>query len=73
MAKHRIASELAFYRTKLSSEDDKEREGIIYTAGPNFFGKDSLMYKYWFPEGKGLRAYANVLLLVGKSPRPIFG
>jgi dolichol-phosphate mannosyltransferase len=71
MDKHRIASELAFYRTKFSGKDDKEREGIIYTAGPNFFGKDSLMYKYWFPEGKGLRAYANVLLLVGKSPEDL--
>jgi len=71
MDKHRIASELAFYRTKLLGKDDKEREGIIYTAGPNFFGKDSLMYKYWFPEGKGLRAYANVLLLVGKSPEDL--
>lgn len=71
MDKHRIASELAFYRTKLAGKDDKEGEGVAFTAGPNFFGKESLMYKYWFSEGKDLRAYAKVLLLVGKSPEDL--
>ncbi len=71
MDKHRIASELAFYRTKLSGKDDKEGEGVTFTAGPNFFGKEGLMYRYWFPEGKDLRAYAKVLLLVGKSPEDL--
>jgi len=71
MDKHRIVSELAFYRTKLEDKDDEEGEGITYTAGPSFFGKESLMYKYWFPEGKGLRTYAKVLLLVGKNPEEL--
>jgi len=69
MDKHKITSELAFYRTKLFGEKDPEREGAVYTAGPNLLGEESLMYGYWFPEAKGLQGYANVVLFIGRNPQ----
>ncbi|MDY6972814.1 MAG: glycosyltransferase family 39 protein [Thermodesulfobacteriota bacterium] len=51
MDKYRIASELAFYRTKAADDlrDQLSNEGVLYTAGPHLFGKNSLMYDYWYP------------------------
>jgi len=69
--KHRIASELSFYRTKQASKDHDCGEGIRYTAGPSFFGHESLMFKYWFPKDKGLRTYSDVIVLVGPDPKSL--
>lgn len=71
MDKYQIASELAFYRTKLTgTEGPYERnEGVLYTTGPHFFGVDSLMYRYWFPETEGLQGYARAVLFVGRGPQ----
>ncbi len=68
MDKHKVTSELAFYRTKLFGKNDFEREGVTYTAGPNLVGEESLIYKQWFPETKGLQGYARAVLFVGRSP-----
>ncbi|WP_198470807.1 glycosyltransferase family 39 protein [Acetomicrobium sp. S15 = DSM 107314] len=68
MDKHKVTSELAFYRTKLFGKNDSEREGVAYTAGPNLVGEESLIYKQWFPETKGLQGYARAVLFVGRSP-----
>jgi dolichol-phosphate mannosyltransferase len=49
--KYRISSLLAFYRPEnTSSPGSGPRESVLYTAGSNLFGGDSLMYRYWFPE-----------------------
>ena len=71
MDKNTIASELSFYRTKLAGKGHDCHEGVKYTAGPNFFGHESLMFKYWFPKDKGLRAYSDVLLLVGQNSKSL--
>ena len=71
MDKHKIASELSFYRTKLAGKSSDCSEGARYTAGPNFFGHESLMFKYWFPKDKGLRDYSDVLVLVGPDPKSL--
>jgi len=71
MDKHKIASELSFYRTKLAGKSRDRGEGVRYTAGPNFFGHESLMFKYWFPKDKGLRAYSDVIVLVGPDPKSL--
>jgi dolichol-phosphate mannosyltransferase len=68
MDKHKVTSELAFYRTKLFGKNDSEREGVAYTAGRNLVGEESLIYKQWFPETKGLQGYARAVLFVGRSP-----
>jgi dolichol-phosphate mannosyltransferase len=51
--KYRIASGLAFYRTKiLEKKHIDPTEGVQETAGRNFFCKSSLMYAFWFPAEK---------------------
>jgi dolichol-phosphate mannosyltransferase len=51
--KYRIASGLAFYRTKiLEKRRTDPAEGVWETAGRHFFGKSSLMYAFWFPAEK---------------------
>jgi len=49
MDKYNIASQLAFYRTKLHrGESGAERlEGVQATTGRQWFGKQSLMFGYW--------------------------
>jgi dolichol-phosphate mannosyltransferase len=49
--KYNIASQLAFYRTKIlrHGDDEHRAEGVRETAGRHFFGKESLMYRYWHP------------------------
>lgn len=50
--KYRIASGLAFYRTKILEKDSRpdSGEGTRQTAGRNFFGQNSLMYAFWYPK-----------------------
>ena len=52
--KYRIASELAFYRTRAEDNPGNQlsNEGVLYTAGRHFFGRKSLMYDYWYPADK---------------------
>jgi dolichol-phosphate mannosyltransferase len=52
--KYRIASGLAFYRTKILEKDSRPSfgEGTRETAGRHFLGQNSLMYAFWFPEEK---------------------
>ena len=54
MDTYNITSELAFYRTHAERDSGSlsKREGIEGTAGSNLFGKNSLMYEYWFPPDK---------------------
>jgi dolichol-phosphate mannosyltransferase len=54
MDTYNIASALAFYRTyaERNSGSLSVREGIEGTAGSHLFGKNSLMYEYWFPPDK---------------------
>ena len=48
--KYRIASQLAFYRTRDESESNGHKpEGVLQTAGQHLFGGSSLMYERWFP------------------------
>jgi dolichol-phosphate mannosyltransferase len=49
MDKSHIASELAFYRHKLS-HGEKTNQAVFYTTGRHLFGMESLMYRYWFPD-----------------------
>ena len=51
MDRNRIASGIAFYRTKAieSSNDPVNREPVFQTASWHLFGGKSLMYEYWFP------------------------
>ena len=48
MDKNKIASELAYYRSKNCR--DCEDEGFLYTTGRNLFGMDSLMFQYWWAD-----------------------
>ncbi len=53
MEKYKIASGLAFYRTKALEAENKEeqiKEGVHFTTGPHLFDKNSLMYAFWFPK-----------------------
>jgi len=50
--RYRIASGLAFYRTKALEADRNEeqrKEGVHFTTGRHLFDDDSLMYAFWFP------------------------
>ena len=63
--KYKIASELAFYRTKTERNPGEQRnEGVLFTTGRHLFGENSLMYSYWLPkykQGKG------TMILVSKK------
>jgi dolichol-phosphate mannosyltransferase len=52
MDRNRIASGLAFYRTKAidSSNEPMVRQPAFQTSGWHLFGGKSLMYEYWFPK-----------------------
>ncbi len=52
MDRNRIASGLAFYRTKAidSSSQPMAREPAFETSSWHLFGGNSLMYEYWFPQ-----------------------
>jgi dolichol-phosphate mannosyltransferase len=54
MDKYRVASELAFYRTKIKKNpvEQLENEGVLFTSGRHLFGLNSLMYSYWQPKQK---------------------
>ena len=54
MDKYRVASELAFYRTKNQKDpmDQIENEGVLFTSGRHLFGGNSLMYSFWHPKQK---------------------
>ena len=54
MDKYRVASELAFYRTKIKKDpvEQLENEGVLFTSGRHLFGQNSLMYSYWQPKQK---------------------
>ncbi|WP_232619124.1 hypothetical protein, partial [Acetomicrobium sp. S15 = DSM 107314] len=60
-----FTSLVSFTRKTLFGKNDSEREGVAYTAGPNLVGEESLIYKQWFPETKGLQGYARAVLFVG--------
>jgi dolichol-phosphate mannosyltransferase len=65
MDKYTIASQLAFYRTKAEKHREQfEKEGVLNTTGPHLFGRDSLMYRYWFPEKEHERR--NMILVSEK-------
>jgi len=54
MDKHKIASELAFYRAKYldSLKEKPGHDPAFQTAGEHLFGGDGLMYELWFPPEK---------------------
>jgi dolichol-phosphate mannosyltransferase len=72
MDKYNIASELAFYRTHPGRDTGglSEREGSEGTAGSHLFGKNSLMYEYWFPPDK---QNGRTLILVSKKADDLDG
>lgn len=51
MDRNRIASGLAFYRTKAAmvSNEPLDRDPVEQTSSWHLFGGKSLMYEYWFP------------------------
>ncbi len=72
MDRNRIASGLAFYRTKAieSSSESADRKPAFETSSWHLFGGKSLMYEHWFPlqEQNG-----KALLLVSKSTDNLTG
>ncbi|MGD9244675.1 MAG: glycosyltransferase family 39 protein [Desulfobacterales bacterium] len=54
MDKYRVASQLAFYRTKIEKDpvEQLENEGVLFTSGRHLFGGNSLMYSFWHPKQK---------------------
>ena len=66
MDRNRIASGLAFYRTR-AIEAAREKTGYdpaFQTAGEHLFGGVGLMYALWFPAG---RQEGKTMLLVGEN------
>jgi dolichol-phosphate mannosyltransferase len=65
--KYRIASGLAFYRTKAletpRNEEEPVKEGVHFTTGRHLFSDNSLMYAYWFPTEKAVGR--NMVLVSG--------
>ena len=51
MDTYRLASWLAFYRTKISGSPSvfEMPEAVRDTTGGHLFGKNSMMYRYWHP------------------------
>lgn len=72
MDRNRIASGLAFYRTKAieaqSSPKSIERQPAFDTAGRHLFGGKSLMYEYWFPSEEQNN---KTMLLVSRKASPL--
>ena len=66
MDRNRIASGLAFYRTKAieASNEQINYEPAFQTSSWHLFGGKSLMYEYWFPSEK---QNTKTLLLVSRS------
>ena len=70
MDKYKIASGLSFYLKKLSWEHRGagSEETSIETAGCNLFGKNSLMYAFWYPSEQ----YAGrSMILVSDKPEEL--
>lgn len=68
MDKYKIASGLAFYRTRADEEHPGlciDKEGVLYTGGRHLFGENSLMYNYWFPEKEQKN---RDVILVSRNP-----
>lgn len=65
MDKYKTASGLAFYRTKASAGTTASpKEMPAYnTSGRHHFGKNSLMYRYWFPESE--KKNRDMILVAG--------
>ena len=71
MDKYKIASGLAFYRTRADEKHPRLRltkEGVLYTGGRHLFGKSSLMYNYWLPEKEQNNRDA---ILVSRNPEDL--
>lgn len=74
MDQNKIASELAFYRQRQAHYDeDRKMEAVRETIGCHIFGKESLMYRYWFPKNLeiGLQKKGQVLILVARELKEI--
>jgi dolichol-phosphate mannosyltransferase len=74
MDQNKIASELAFYRQRQGPYGkDRREEAVLGTIGRHIFGKESLMYHYWFPENLqiGLQKKGQVLILVARELKEI--
>ena len=65
MGKYRIASGLAFYRTKLHQNDNFNMT-LEETIGSHLFGRNALMYKYWYPPAK---AATRDILIVSQDKK----
>lgn len=68
--KYRLASGLAFYRTKVLKKNKCPRtdEGAQQTMGRNFFGQNSLMYAFWYPKEQ---YDGRDMILVGDAPEEL--
>lgn len=66
MDKYKTASGLAFYRTQALEDlnDRRENEAVLETASSSLFGKDALMYRYWFPNATQVN---RLMILVSKK------
>lgn len=66
MDRNRIASGLAFYRTKAveASNEKASHEPVFQTSSWHLFGGKSLMYEYWFPIEEQIN---KTMLLVSRS------
>lgn len=66
MDPYKTASGLAFYRTQALQDlnDWPENEGVLETASSSLFGKDALMYLYWFPKARQVN---RVMILVSQK------
>ena len=62
MDRNKIASGLAFYRTKVSSNE--YAKPAFATASGHLFGVGALMYEFWFPTAQ---QNAKTMLLVGEK------
>ncbi len=66
MDRNKIASGLAFYRTKASSKSSSNEyaKPAFTTASGHLFGVGALMYEFWFPT---VQQNAKTMLLVGEK------
>jgi dolichol-phosphate mannosyltransferase len=73
MDKYNITSELNFYLKKDAENSSPGKKRVPQTMGRQFFGMDSLMYRYWVSESlqNKLNQENPVLILVGKNLRDL--
>ena len=64
MDRNKIASGLAFYRTKTIAETKESRKPACETASGHLFGVGALMYEFWFPIAE---QNGKTMLLVGEK------